>query len=805
MLQGSPQRLNCGWPGRDLFMGKFLHRSNRAQRRSHILLYSLVVCILSSTAMRAATYYVRLSGDNANDGLSPETAWRGIDKVNSVNFTAGDNILFEGGQTFSGNLYFDTQDRGTGANPITIGSFGTMPANINAGVETALFAYNTAGIVIKDLNFVGVGPRTNSKNGITFLTDLENVKLSGITIQRVNVSGFGHSGISIVGWNERSGYNDVHISHVAAFDNLDSGISTVARTPRAHSNIYIGYSKTFRNFGNPDAEKNTGNGIILGGVNVGMIERCVSYENGKNNTTGGEGGVGIWTYDSARVVIQFNEAHSNQTSGRTDGGGFDLDNNVQDSILQYNYSHNNDGSGLLLGTDAANTRNIIRYNISHNDGRKNGYPGMFIYGPVSNADIYNNTIILNEIAGSPPALLVQNGASNLRFRNNIFYTKGGARLIRILPGSSDLVFQGNAYHAADGQFSIVQEGVNYTSLAAWQEATGKELMGGQNVGLISDPQFIGPGRGTILNDATAIELLNGYRLRSSSPLLNQGRDLRSQFGINPGQRDFLGNSAVSATQFHPGAHAFGGASIYFQNADGRLAAWNMQDTLLAQAKILREGTRVNSSTWRAFATTDINTDGSPDVLFQNANSSVSVWLMDGTTFLSSARLRAGAGPGVEWRAVAATDLNGDGQRDVLFQNPSGQLLAWYMNGTTFLNEALLLNGQTPGVGWVAVGASDFNHDGSVDVLFQHDDGPLMVWLIKDSQFQSQPLRSRGSPTVWTIVALVDLDQDGSTDIIWRHVNGRMAVWKMNQTNFVSSAALRNGQPVAANWRVIGAR
>lgn len=45
----------------------------------------------------AATYYVSNNGSDANDGLSPETAWKTIARVNQDTYIPGDKILFERG------------------------------------------------------------------------------------------------------------------------------------------------------------------------------------------------------------------------------------------------------------------------------------------------------------------------------------------------------------------------------------------------------------------------------------------------------------------------------------------------------------------------------------------------------------------------------------------------------------------------------------------------------------------------------------------------------------------------------------
>jgi hypothetical protein len=72
-------------------------------------------------------------------------------------------------------------------------------------------------------------------------------------------------------------------------------------------------------------------------------------------------------------VIQYNEAYG--TKGQRDGEGFDSDWNSKNTLIQYNYSHDNDGGFLLIcnegrrdpAENAGNTGTIARYNISQND------------------------------------------------------------------------------------------------------------------------------------------------------------------------------------------------------------------------------------------------------------------------------------------------------------------------------------------------------------------------------------------------------------------------------------------------------
>ncbi|MBA4148446.1 MAG: right-handed parallel beta-helix repeat-containing protein [Verrucomicrobia bacterium] len=502
----------------------------------------------------AATYYVSPNGNDSNNGLSTSAPWRTISKVNGVNFAAGDRILFQGDATFAGTISLDANDRGTSSNPIIVSSYGTGRATINAGNETGFLAFNTAGITLSNLKFVGAGASVNTKDGVNFYTGLSgNVKLDGITIDNVEVSGFGKCGVSVGSWNNQTGYRDVRITNVFAHDNLHAGIATYAQVPNVHSNVYVGSCVAYNNFGNPKSSGNTGSGIVLGNVINATIERCVAYSNGKNNFAPTEGPVGIWAYDSSYVTIQYNEAYSNRTGSGKDGGGFDLDINVSNSIMQYNYSYDNDGAGYLLCCGNDNRDNVIRYNISANDGRKNGYAGIHTYGNITGAEIYNNTVYLTQTNGSPRAVLLVTGTTNLRFLNNIFYGVGGARLLEASSGQSGLVFLGNNYFATNGSFSIRFNNVNYSTLDSWRNASGQETVSGVAIGSGMDPKLVAPGTGGILNNAYGLTNVTAYKLQKDSPMIDRGVNLNTYYSTT-GLTDFYGAPLMQGAGFDVGVH-----------------------------------------------------------------------------------------------------------------------------------------------------------------------------------------------------------------------------------------------------------
>ncbi len=546
--------------------------------------------LFAAVTLRANTYYVSPTGNDANAGTSQGAAWQTIGAVDNFAFSPGDTILFQGGATFSGSIYFDAADSGNNASgalisPISVGSYGTGRATINAGTSFGLFAYDNGGFTLSNLNFTGSGA-SNTEDGLSFFNDLAGgVKQQHIYLDNIDVSGFGKNGIVIGGGNGASGYNDVRVTNVSTHNNGRDGLGfygpafNAASPSYANSSVYISHVSAFNNSGVAGASDPTGSGIVLGSVSNGTVERSITHHNGANNTSA-TGPVGIWAYDSTDITIQHNESYANKTNYNAgsgtggDGDGFDLDQNVSNSVLQYNYSHDNDSAGFLLysgKSNAAHNGNVVRYNVSENDARKNNYGSITAGGAISADEIYNNTVFLSASAsGTSSTVRVLDGSTSLHFRNNIF-DASGAMLVNEQGSASDLQFQRNDYWSTNGAFNVSWSGTNYASLASWSGATDEEKIGGSFVGLSVDPKLANPGSGGTIGNADQLESLSAYRLQSTSPLLDAGTNLNVQFGINAGSADFYGENipqgngyAIGASEVpEPSLHVWAGIALIF--------------------------------------------------------------------------------------------------------------------------------------------------------------------------------------------------------------------------------------------------
>ena len=68
---------------------------------------------------KVSNYYVdATSGNDNNEGTSPQTAWKTLDKINVSTFRPGEKILFKSGEIWNGQLAF--KGSGSAKNPIIV-------------------------------------------------------------------------------------------------------------------------------------------------------------------------------------------------------------------------------------------------------------------------------------------------------------------------------------------------------------------------------------------------------------------------------------------------------------------------------------------------------------------------------------------------------------------------------------------------------------------------------------------------------------------------------------------------------------
>jgi hypothetical protein len=185
--------------------------------------------------------------------------------------------------------------------------------------------------------------------------------------------------------------------------------------------------------------------------------------------------------------------------------------------MQYNYSHGNEGAGYLFAQfsgASAMSNNIARYNISENDGRKNGYGAITLWSAggyrMDNTEIYGNTLFVSPAAtGSPSGVYV--------FPEPPPAIPTSGTILSLPPEASDCqchfhlraCLWGNAYWSSGSAFSINWGGTNYTSLSGFK-TTGQE----SGTGIQADPMLNNPNAGVTIGNTKNLCFVNRISIKN---------------------------------------------------------------------------------------------------------------------------------------------------------------------------------------------------------------------------------------------------------------------------------------------------
>ncbi|TSD67297.1 hypothetical protein FFF34_007845 [Inquilinus sp. KBS0705] len=503
----------------------------------HILLFCFYIFTTHMTFASRA-YYVNNNGDDTQPGTRNKP-FKTIQKLNSIKLQPGSKVYLAGNQVFTGPLILTADESSTTSKPITITSYGGGKATIDGGKGQAILV-NSNYTILSHLNAKGAGRNDgNTTDGIL----LANTQ--GCTIEDVTIDGFQKAGLEV------NNCTDVKVLKATARNNGSAGIS-ISGTHETSKNIVIKDCLADNNPGDPtNLTNHSGNGILVGGSDSVLIDHCVATNNGWDMPRLGNGPVGIWGYESSHLTIQYCISYNNKThAGASDGGGFDFDGGVTNSVIQYCLSYNNEGSGYgLFQYEGAShwANNTMRYCISVNDGTKTtGAAGILVWSStVDSVDLHScmiyNNLIINQQA---PAVSFHQLSKNegFLFANNIIMAKDSL----VNGPSSGERFLGNIWWGIDGGIPKFRE---FDNLADWSAATGQETLKDKLVGLQADPLLRGPLT-TTLTDPYQLDTLSAYQLQDSSPAIDRGLNLKALFDVILPDQDFFGKP--NNTKPYPG-------------------------------------------------------------------------------------------------------------------------------------------------------------------------------------------------------------------------------------------------------------
>lgn len=492
------------------------------------------------TNSAGTTYFVSNSGNDNNPGTE-EKPFKTIQKINSIVLEPGDALFLKGGETFNGKL--SIRLNGTSSDSILVSSYGQGRALIDGGNDQAI---SVAGkyFRLSNLNAKGSGRKEgNTSAGI------QVIEAHHAVVDNIHVEGFQKAGLGL--WNCKN----VLISKVEAENNGFSGIYVEGSNKKESRNITVRDCKANNNPGDPtNLTNHSGNGILIGLSTNVIIDHCTATDNGWDMPRTGNGPVGIWGYECDSLTIQYCISYRNRTQkGAKDGGGFDFDGGITNSLMQYCLSYENEGAGYgLFQYNGASPwyNNTMRYCLSINDARKTeGSGGIFVWSNDPDSAHLSNCFIYNNVIYSMHRAAVEFEPESLNtaffFANNIFIGKDN-----IINGpSSGEKFIGNVWWSPGNKISFR----NHSTLEDWANSSGQEKLQGKIAGKFVDPKLKGPFT-TDITDPYQLDKLHGYMLEPSSPVRDGGLNVIEQFRLSSSVNDLFGNKVPKGSAPEPGVH-----------------------------------------------------------------------------------------------------------------------------------------------------------------------------------------------------------------------------------------------------------
>jgi hypothetical protein len=509
-----------------------------------IILFSPLAGVCHHSLQVQHIYYISPSGNDANNGLSPATAWRSIERVNRETFRPGDRILFESDGTWYGQL--SPAGSGTREKKIFIGSYGNgkRPViNIGESTGAAITLIGQSWWEIDGLELTsGAPPRLRSRrNGITARAK-EGGSIAGITVRECyihdvwgQVGGAATSTMILISGADEEVLVENNI--IRRCDKI--GIHVIGK-----KNVVVRGNR-LENLG--------GDGIIVFQADRGLIEHNI-VENSCLRTgdphldTGDDNRYDWWPHTAAiwiahcnETIMQFNEVyHTGRQAGNGDGQAFDFDFGCKNCILQYNYSRDN--AGFLLIMDNTD-RNIARYNISENEIKFRPTQLVTMFCDTTGQNIIHNNIFYVDHGTSDITYYYgdeygpdkgkgkkDKGKLGAHFRNNIFYAAGQGRFRTVYALGDSLnsaeFRRLEDFHELPPPLPATRF-YNNLYYGPWMNGLPDDPKAIQ-----ADPKLVSPGSGRY-----GLNSLEGYKLRDDSPCFNQAIAIEMEGEIN----DFYGN------------------------------------------------------------------------------------------------------------------------------------------------------------------------------------------------------------------------------------------------------------------------
>ena len=359
----------------------------------------------SARASSGCTFYVDArNGDDHSSGQSHALAWKTIAAVDAHHFKPGEHLCFHAGQQFPGVLR--PVGSGSIAAPVTVGSYGTGPAPrlTGDGERATILLSDLSSWTLRNLEVQNDGSQEARRTGILVEATQSGETVRNITIKHVhvlNVRGLtgeenvakdtGGIGLFAPPLPHPAHFEGIFINHclIEHVDNIGVWLNTSASVNPSDPQWLRTSNRDIRIVGN--TIRDTGrNAIIIRQALAPLIAgNTVAHASARHH------GNAIFTRSTRDARIRGNEVSYTGTGPSGENAAFDADIDSFGTIIEKNWSHDNQGGLFSLNNNPSDERNetdgtVVRFNVSEDDGvRAFGFSGR-----VTHSSIYNNTVLI---------------------------------------------------------------------------------------------------------------------------------------------------------------------------------------------------------------------------------------------------------------------------------------------------------------------------------------------------------------------------------------------------------------------------
>ena len=511
------------------------------------------VVVLEDDIIRSARYFDASNGNDTNDGMSPETAWKDLDTLNSLVWGPGAEILLKSGESWTAQL--SLKGSGSTEKPIQFSNYGegSMPlingpgnnftiklenqeywelsnleiTNFNASEEgMSLDAWESYNIShwAESVGLEQYELRRSGKYGILVLASdfgqVDHLHFKNLEVHGVNGDiGDKNTGgifLEITGSLKPTWFVDLLFEECFIHDVDRTGISNTSswstRSYEFNTNWKPSEELVYRN---NRFERTGANALIVRVAKSPLMEynlfdHCAIKESGNAS----------FSFNCDDALWQYNEARFTKYNiGDADAGGFDSDYRCKNTVIRYNYSHHNEYGGVLVCCQGGDTRFNVGTIVSYNLFVNNQKHVIRVSGEPENTLFHNNVIFSSGDQGDAEVIWHKSwlGYPNATsYVNNIFYSRDGVGPVD-LGGSTENSFDNNIFY---GNFS--------------GDVPSNKF--------VFDPLFTG---GTMSGDPQQTM----FMLNENSPAIDAGMEI-----LASPDKDFFGNEIIDKTSLDIGIH-----------------------------------------------------------------------------------------------------------------------------------------------------------------------------------------------------------------------------------------------------------